>query len=108
MTWTAADLPDPRMRGRTRKQVEHDVLVAMLHINPHRVRARHTLRPTDFSTSTHRALWDTTAEFVRWDDVPALVARAIGCNIDQAEQWVLMASMQSYESDVELLIEWRQ
>lgn len=90
-------------KGRTAREVEQDVLVAMLLIEPFRQRASRVLRRDWFRLSTHRSLFAALAGVVPSEGQPEWLARTVGWSIPEAEEWILAASPWRYDADVALM-----
>lgn len=100
---------DPRVRGRNQVQIERDVLVAMVSIEPFRGDACGLLQSSDFTTSAHREIFLRIASmpFSEMDERITAIAHAIDTTIDTAERWMMAASPVTYAADMQLLIERR-
>lgn len=87
--------------GRTRSEVEADVLVAALHTLADRTAVLSTLRSTDLTSSWHRAVFRALATL---DDqtVPAHVAlaRSLRVPTTDVENWIASASPNTPRTDL--------
>lgn len=90
------------MRGRTRQEIEADVLVALITIDTFRARRLRRLRPEDFTVAAHRDVLRALHEVPRRDRDEWL-ARIMGCSVPDALDFLMHASPVTYEADARWL-----
>lgn len=91
--------------GRTRIEIERDVLASMILVGPFRERALPRLSPLTFTTSEHRRLYDAIRR-PRNDlsDPEAFIARTLGVTLEGAKWWLLDSLPTTYDADLERLL----
>lgn len=101
---------DPRVRGRTRGELEADVIAGMIQERAACQFAADVLRVADFAIARHRAMFLALASPAarRWPPCPdSDLARAIGETPRVITAWRLAAAPSTPSSDVSLLVEAR-
>jgi replicative DNA helicase len=92
--------------GRTREEIEYDVLGSMVLIGPFRQRALPRLTASTFTTSDHRRLFRALRERVEpIDDAECFVARTLHTSMDAARDWLLNCLPTTYDEDLERLLD---
>ena len=92
--------------GRSRNELEQDVLASMVLVKPFRMRALPRILSGNFTTSEHVRLYKAMRRLDRLDidDGPMFVARTLGVSLDAAEAWLMNSIVTDYDGDLERLL----